>query len=279
MIQTMLRTSADALFCAGTMYAVCAYGTRARQASELELTICTMVFTFFMMLPMLRSKLVRRRLWVNVWMREKALLTGILQGGVIFATFTFCLTAPWATLLLAELSQITDEQAMILSLLAGLTTLLRTGLQTWFSSVFDEVPSSLFSREWSARIYLILGIFCLIPTILYQDRIDLNGRSLQDALLLSGITERGSFGIFGLIRELAALKEVSFWWLIDNIDRLLTKTNPVLIQIVRYGLGALYTLYAISIVYCFTRLVSALHELTDPIARRFFWGQKPLHDQ
>jgi len=117
-----------------------------------------------------------------------------------------------------------------------------------------------------------------IPTVLYQDRVDLAGRSLQEALLLSGLTEERGLGLFGLVRELATLKEVVFWWLIENIDSLLAGLAPVLIKVARYGLGAIYTLYAISVVYSFARLTSALHELTDPVARRFFWGNTPLQD-
>lgn len=274
----LARALGAAFLCSGVVHLVCSYAARAREASELELTVMTTLFALIMMLPKLRSRLVRRRLWVNTWMREKAALTELLQGGVIFATYTLFLSLPWAALLVAELNNITAQQALTLSALAGLTTLMRASLRRWFERVFDEVPASLFAREWSGRAFLGLGVLSLIPTTLYQDRLNLQGLSLQEALLLSGVTEEAGFGIFGLIRELATLKEVSFWWLIENIDTLLKGSKPALITITRYGLGALYTVYAISILYSFTRLVSALHELTDPVARRFFWGQAPLHD-
>ena len=66
------------------------------------------------------------------------------------------------------------------------------------------------------------------------------------------------------------IPESHFWWFIENVDLLLSGRYAFAVHAARIGAVALYLLYALSMVYSFTRLVSAILELTDPVARRFF---------
>ena len=248
---------------------VCLYSLRAGAASELELTALTTALSVLMMLPQLRGKLIRRRLWVNVWMKQGASLTRRLQGGPILAGITLCQSLPWALLLVVELINLSRAQALLFSGLVVLISLIRDRFDRGLRRVLDEVPASLFAREWAARVYWGLGALCLIPLTLYQLRPALRGLALEEALSLSSVTgETG--GIFGVLHQLAALKELSFWWFIENIDLLLSGRYAFAAGAARIGAVALYLLYALSMVYSFTRLVSAILELTDPVARRFF---------
>jgi hypothetical protein len=276
-VSSALGALRDALISVALIYGLCAYGERAREASELELSVAVTALSFLMMLPLLRSRLIRRRLWVNTWMAERATLTELLQGGVIFASLTFALSVPWAVLLISELVNLSVEQRYALCGLAALSVGARALFRRVLRVSFTEVPVSLLSREWGARVYGLLGVITLIPITLYQDRIDMKGLALQEALLRSGVTDEG-LGLFAFLQRSVELKEVSFWWLIENIDVLLSGAPPVLIKATRFALAGLYTLYSISIVYGFSKVMSASLELTDPVARRFFWGERALHD-
>ena len=263
------------------MWGLSGLGGWTKGASELALTSLALGFTLLLTLPTLRSRLMRRRLWVNTWMRQRGTLTELLQGGALYAMVTFLLCLPWATLITAELINISPTQALILGGGTSLMVWLKAWLEGTLKHVFSAAPSSLLSREWGVALGMSLCALALIPAALYQPRPDLQGVSLQEALLLtSGGTEASaSGGLFGLLQSLVELKEVSFWWALQNLDVLLADLPPRLIAWLRLALGGLYTLYSLSVVYAFSRLQGALIELTDAHARSFLIGSAPPQEE
>ena len=216
---------------------------------------------------------------MNTWMRQQSTLTKLLQGGALYAMVTFLLCLPWATLITAELVNISALQALILGLGTALMVWLKAWLEGRLNAIFSVAPSSLLSREWSVTLGVILCTLALIPAALYQPRPDLHGVSLQDAFVMTlGETNNSSAGLFGFLQTLVELKEVSFWWALQNLDLLLADLPPRLITWARLGLGGLYTLYSLSVVYAFSRLQAALIELTDPHARSFLIGGTPSQE-
>ena len=207
-------------------------------------------------------------------MRQRGALTELLQGGALYAMVTFLLCLPWATLITAELVNLSATQALILGVGTTLMVWLKAWLEGALNRVFGSAPSSLLSREWGVALGVMLCALALIPAALYQPRPDLHGASLQEALLLTlgGTDENPSAGLFGFLQSLVELKEVSFWWALQNLDLLLDDLPPRFISWARFGLGGLYTLYSLSVVYAFSRLQGALIELSDAHARSFFIG-------
>lgn len=204
------------------------------------------------------------------------MLTELLQGGALYAMVTFLLCLPWATLITAELVNISALQALILGLGTALMVWLKAWLEGRLNAIFSAAPSSLLSREWSVTLGVMLCALALIPAALYQPRPDLHGVSLQEAFVMTlGEANNSSAGLFGFLQTLVELKEVSFWWALQNLDLLLADLPPRLITWARLGLGGLYTLYSLSVVYAFSRLQAALIELTDPYARSFLIGSAP----
>ncbi len=255
--------------CAGLMvWGACLYGARAPSASEGELAAATAAAALLIAAPALRSGVARRRLWVNAWMRPDAALTRLLQGGALYAGLKLLAALPWAVFLVAELQHISEHQRLALGGAAVAAGMGREWLRRSFSRLFTPVPASVFAREWATRLFILFGALALIPLALTQPRPSYEGLSLK-AALLSAQEGEGALGVFGLLQELSEVKEVGFWWALQNLSALLAGAPERLIEWSRWGLTALYLLYTLSFLHALAFLTAAALELTDPLGRRF----------
>jgi hypothetical protein len=256
--------------CAGLgVWGACAYGARAPHASEPELVAATLLSALLITTPALRSGIARRRLWVNAWMRPDARLTQLLQGGALYASLKLLAAFPWAVFLVAEVQHISPTQGIALTAAATLAALCREGLRRRFARLFEPIPASIFAREWATRLFTLFGALALIPLTLTQPRPSYAGLSLKAALLTSEDAER-AVGAFGLLQDLSEVKEVSFWWALQNLSTLLSGAPERLIEWARWGLAGVYLLYTLSFLHALSRLAAAALELTDARARGFY---------
>jgi hypothetical protein len=257
------------------MWMLSLYAQRITYASELELAGLSLLCSILMMFPKLRSGLLRRRLVVNTWMRDDHPLRALLQGGSIYASIKLLLVFPLATLIIAELQIIHRLEWLCLIGTATLASLLRLWIYRVLKRGFYLTPSWILAREWSTSIFLGLSILILLPLSLYLPRPDLTGLSLQQALTQSyPTTTETSLGLFGMIQGLSSVKEVSFWWTLLNLPELLKGAPSWLISASMLGIGGLYALYSISVVYAFSRFTAGLLELGDPSFYRFMRSHK-----
>jgi len=253
------------------VWGACLYGARAPHASERELAAVTALAALLIAAPALRSGVARRRLWVNAWMRPDAALARLLQGGALYAGLKLLAALPWAVFLVAELQHTTEAQRIALGGAAAAAGVAREGLRRWLERLLAPVPASVFAREWATRLFTLLGAAALLPLALTQPRPSYAGLSLK-AALLSGEEAERAVGLFGLLQDLSELKEVGFWWALQNLPALLSGAPERAISWARWGLAALYLLYALSFLHALSRLAAAALELTDERARRFLRG-------
>jgi len=246
------------------------YAQRITYATEIELAGLSLLCSILMMFPKLRSGLLRRRLLVNTWMRDDHPLRSFLQGGSIYASIKLLIVFPLATLIIAELQIIHRLEWLCLIGTATLASLLRLWIHRGLKRAFYLTPSWILAREWSTSIFLGLSILILLPLSLYLPRPDLTGLSLQQALAQTyPTTTESALGLFGMVQGLSSVKEVSFWWILLNLPTLLEGAPSWIISASMFGIGGLYALYSISVVYAFSWLLAGLLELGDPSFYRF----------
>ena len=107
---------------------------RLREASELELILVNLLFVLMILFPRLRSKLLRRRTYVNGWVRESHWAHGLLQGGSFYLIIQLCLSLPMAFILLVELQHITIQSWYALIPISLLSSIVNLSLRAKLSS-------------------------------------------------------------------------------------------------------------------------------------------------
>ena len=248
--------------------------TSLSAASELELISVNLLFILLILFPRLRSKLLRRRTFVNAWVREEHWSRSLLQGGAIYLIPQLLITLPNAFLLLVELQHITLRSWYILIPLSFVVSLVNLGLRRQLSGPLKTSAASVIAREWSTYLFAVLSALILGYQALYTARPDLSDRSLQEALLyVSETTPQIAVGFFGDLMYLSALKETSFWWAITALPQQLSGLPAAVVWLCQYGLAGVYIIYQISVVYALSQVFSGTLELADPQFYAFMRGE------
>ena len=249
------------------------YSPRVTQAGELELVVLNVLCAILVMLPRLRSGLIRRRLFINTWMKRGTKIQSLLQGGSFYASVKLLIAIPLSLLMISELQHIHHKQWYVLIGSMAIASLCRVMFSRGLKSFLMDMPASVIAREWATGVFLLCAILALIPITLYLPQPNFHGIPLRDALLQ--LPQQESVGIFGILQQISAFKEISFWWLIMNIDTLLSGIPAWGILLAQWSLKCIYVAYSISVVYAFARLGAGLIELGDPLFYRFI-GRKPV---
>ena len=127
---------------------------RLNQSSELELITINLCFILLILFPRIRSKLLRRRTFVNAWMKEGHWLQELLQGGALYMVLQLIISLPVAFVLLIELQHIRLNSwyfLIPLSLVAASTQLI---INQQLSGVLKSFAASVLAREWSTYIFM-----------------------------------------------------------------------------------------------------------------------------
>ena len=258
-------------------FALGAYGLwRAPKATELELICVNLILLLFILFPRLRSKLLRRRTWVNSWLKSGHWLRGLLQGGAVYLAVQLMVAVPAALLLLIELQHITYSTWCSLALWGAFCALARIALFNRFSLALHHNAASVLAREWATTLFMLgAGISVCIST-LYAERPDLSTYSLTEALRISSaLSTQGGEGLFGDLIFLSALKEDAFWWLITRLPKELSGLPSELILLAQSFLFALYTIYQISVIFVLSQWFAGVLEIVDRDFFSFLTGVHP----
>ncbi len=248
---------------------------RLNQSSELELITINLCFILLILFPRIRSKLLRRRTFVNAWMKEGHWLQELLQGGALYMVLQLIISLPVAFVLLIELQHIRLNSwyfLIPLSLVAASTQLI---INQQLSGVLKSFAASVLAREWSTYIFMGGSALILGYQALYTVRPDLSDRSLQDAMqFINETTPNLSSGFLGDLMFLSSLKETAFWWTIIKTPELLSSLPSTIVGLCQAGLAGIYTLYQISIVYALGQLFAGILELSDSTFYAFIEGRQ-----
>ncbi len=237
---------------------------RLEQASQFELICVNLILIVFMLLPRLRSRLLRRRTLVNSWLKEGHWLRNLLQGGSIYLIFQLIFVVPVAFIFLIELHLITEHSWFIFMPLATLAGLLHFFMHTSFQNLLKPMAASVLSREFTSYIFMLGAGLIFLYQALYTDRPDLSDRSLHEALLYTQQAQKHtSEGLVSDLIFMFTLKESAFWWTIVNIPQLLSAFPPAMVWLAKTGLVFIYTLYQLSVVYAFGQYFAGVLEFTD----------------
>ena len=249
---------------------------RAPHAGESELIGFSLALLVTLLFPRLRSRLLRRRAHVNVWIRRGHPLRSWLQGGSLYLVFQLLLAIPVSLILLVELQHVSGSLWRDLIILGGVCGGARLLIHARLRSVLNRQAASVLAREWA--VYLFLGIAALIMLnhTLYASRPNFDDRTLSEALLFTAQVspvERG-----GAIRELmflSALKETAFWWSVIKLPIALKGLPEVVIWLSRSILVLIYALYQLSVLFALSQFVAGMLEFIDREFYTFVRGSRP----
>ena len=248
--------------------------TRLLNSSEFELIVVNLCFILLILFPRLRSKLVRRRTFVNAWIKEGHWTRELLQGGSLYLIIQLLISIPAAFLLLIELQHITVNSWYVLIPLSFVVSLGNLLLRRQLSGLLKPFAAGVIAREWSTYIFAGLSAFVLGYQALYATRPDLSDRSLQEALLyISESSPQITAGFFSDLIFLSALKETTFWWAITAIPHQLTSLPEAVIWLCQLALSTVYILYQISVVYALSLMIAGALEIADPSFYAFMKGR------
>lgn len=248
---------------------------RLESASEIELVLVNLSFIVFILFPRLRSRLLRRRTFVNAWLQEEHWLSRLLQGGSIYMSIQLIFVVPVAFILLIELHLITYTCWIMFTLLAGISALLRSLVHRYLSALLQPTASSVLAREWATYFFSAGCAVILFYQALYTERLNLSDRALQDALLYTSQNiSIGSEGLIGDLIFMRSLKETTFWWSITKLPELLDGLPSTIIWLSKTGLIFIYSFYQLSVVYAFSLWFAGSLECTDPSFYHFLKGER-----
>ena len=248
---------------------------RLISASEVELVLVNLTFVLFILFPRLRSRLLRRRTFVNAWLKQDHWLSRLLQGGAIYMSIQLMCVLPIAFILLVELHLITVTCWMMFIQLAFLSAILRSLLQRRLTTLLQPTAAHVLSREWATYFFAAGCAMILIYQALYTERPDLSDRALQGAL--SFTEEKMSShaqGFFGDLMFMRSIKETTFWWSITKLPELLEGLSPTILWLSKSVLIFIYSFYQLSVVYAFSLWFAGVLECTDPSFYRFVKGSQ-----
>ena len=246
---------------------------RLPTAPEAELIGVNLLFLLFMLFPILRSKLLRRRTFVNAWFKENHWLRELLQGGAIYLFFQVLLILPFAFLFLLELQHISIDSWLLLVPLSFVSALCQKAFYVQLSKSLKPIAASVLSREWATYCFMFGCILIFAQQILYTPHPDLSDRSLQEALLFAEEqSHHKQNGFIGDLIFFSTLKDTAFWWLLMKIPTVLTELPQVLTWLLQLSLSSVYFLYQLSIAYAFSRCFAGALEFADREFYQFISG-------
>lgn len=237
---------------------------RVTRASEFELIFINLLFLLLILFPRLRSKLLRRRTWVNSWIRSGHWLRDLLQGGAIYLAIQLVISVPAALILLLELQHIPPSVWLILSCWGFLCSLIRIIAFPRLSKILHKEAASVLAREWATTLFIMGAGAAMLWGVLYMERPDFSQQSLEDALLFTARNvNRGGEGAFADLLFLSALKESGFWWGVVRLPEALSHFPDPLVFLVRTLMICLYSLYQLSVIFALSQLFAGTLEITD----------------
>ena len=250
------------------------YGVwRIPQAGELELIGVNLLLLVTILFPRLRSRLLRRRAWVNVWIRQGHQLRDLLQGGALYLSIQMLIVAPVSLLLLIELRHISVALWRDFIILGAVCGVARAFIHWRFHRFLTRQAASVISREWATYLFLFGAAVVMLNHSLYTSRPDFDDRSLSEALLFTAQAfpdDRG--GILSEFMFLSALKETGFWWTVIKLPMALKGLPDGIIWLSRSILILAYSLYQLSVLFALSQYVAGALDIIDKEFFAFFRG-------
>ena len=249
---------------------------RAPHASESELIGFSLALLVTLLFPRLRSRLLRRRAHVNVWIQRGHPLRRWLQGGSLYLVFQMLLAIPVSLILLVELQHLSGSlwrDFIVLGAFCGGARLL---IHARLSRVLKRQAASVIAREWTVYLFLLIASLVMLNHTLYANRPNFDNRTLSEALLFTAQTSPAERG--GAIRELmflSTLKETAFWWSVIKLPIALKGLPEVVIWLSRSMLVLIYALYQLSVLFALSQFVAGMLDLIDRDFYTFIRGSRP----
>ena len=252
---------------------------RAPQASELELIGVNLLILLALLFPRLRSRLLRRRALVNVWMHRGHPLRQWLQGGSLYLIIQLLIVVPISLLLLIELRHLSSEIWRDLIILGAVCSGVRVLIYNRLHSVLRDQAASVVAREWTVYLFLLGAALIMLNHTLYASRPNFDQRSLSEALLFTAQnfpSQRGGF--LSELMFLSALKETSFWWSVINLPIALKGLPEGIIWFARSILVCVYALYQLSILFALSQYIAGSLDIVDRAFYGFLRGSNTTED-
>ena len=239
------------------------------QWNEVPLIALTLILGLIILAPQVRSGLIRRRLFLQQWLREEGRLFHWLKGGVLYVSRHFIMSFFWATLILIELQHLHLIEQWIFLGGFGISIGVNVLLFKKFKHILKDAPASVYAREWTMVGLRWSLTLILIPAILYFPRPNLIGLSFQETVFFSlPQDDQIAHGLFGFLQIFSQIKENAFWWFVLNHEQIV-QFPPLILSVFHWILMGMYCVYSMSVIYAMSRLMSGLLELTDPYFYHF----------